>query len=450
LALLGCAMKVKLWSVVFPALAFALGVFCSSMMSGLLISPPPPPPPFRPEQKADAASSAVADATASLSPVASVPLPASFIDPRSKAVFYDGLGALAAKEYLKGNAPADSAMQHLLDAVTADQDYAEAWLHLGLIQAMERDSDRAIQLFHKVLDLEPNNFRAQLHIALQHEVREEYDLAKKMYHKIYVDRLPETHIAQYFHDISWPWMEQDVKGKQLYTQDFRTKMNNAIVDVMSIHEFESNPYKHRTMDKDFAKNEYGVLKGFLQPIMLARVRKYIAWLESTGAHRPDAGQHKAGQAKRHTALNERMARLLYGIASPYVSNVLGRPVRPSYSFMGIYHDQSDLPHHRDNEQCEYTVSIEVDAQPQGYKWPIYVCNEHRNGGDWKEKCPGGETALESMPGDAVMIRGRFRTHRRDKLAPNAKVSQIFLHFVNIDYRGGLMPGDKAESGVPTE
>jgi hypothetical protein len=26
-------------------------------------------------------------------------------------------------------------IQHLLDAVTADQDYAEAWLALGLLQA---------------------------------------------------------------------------------------------------------------------------------------------------------------------------------------------------------------------------------------------------------------------------------------------------------------------------
>jgi tetratricopeptide (TPR) repeat protein len=444
-------MKIKLWSVVMPALAFGMGVLVSSLMSGMLITPPPPPPLPPPKPVVDASSSDH-NADASAAHAQSVALPASFIDPRSKAMFYDGLGVLAAKEYLKGNAPADSAMQHLLDAVTADQDYAHAWLHLGLIQAMERDSDRALQLFHKVLDLEPNNFRAQLHIALQHEARGELDLAKGMYHKIYVDRLPETHIAQYFHDVESPWLNEDVKGKQLDTKDFRTKMNNAIIDVLVIHEFEPNPYQHRTSDKDFKTKEMAVLKGLLQPIMLARVQKYLTWIESIGAHSKDGQRTEGGHpaATRKTALNERMARLLYGIVSPYISNVLGRPVKPSYSFMGIYTDQTDLFAHRDNDQCEYTVSIEVDVQPKGYKWPIHVCNEHKAGGDWKEKCGGSETALESTPGDAVMFRGRFRTHRREKLAAGAKVSQIFLHFVNIDYRGGLMPGDKASAGVPTE
>ena len=31
----------------------------------------------------------------------------------------------------------------------------------------------------------------------------------------------------------------------------------------------------------------------------------------------------------------------------------GRPVRPSYSFMGVYYNEAVLLPHRDNHQCEY-------------------------------------------------------------------------------------------------
>lgn len=436
-------MKIKLRTVVFPAVAFVFGVVCSSMMSSLLVAPPPPV--TQAVAVADEPAHVIEDEPLDDKHAASpVPLPANFIDARSKAVFYGGLGVLAAREYLKGKATADTAMQHLLDAVTADQDYAEAWLCLGLLQAMERDSDRALQLFHKVLDLEPNNFAAQLHVAVQHEVRGEFELAKTMFHKIYVDRLPETHIAQYFYDVQSPWLDADVKGKQLNTPEYIKKMNEFVVDVLAIAHFEPNLYAYRTRDESFESAQAVLLDKLIPPIMLSRIQRYYAWLDQSGAHTRDAlPAHPA--ALRSVAVNERMGRVLSGVLSPYIANVLGRPVKPAYSFVAVYSDAAELSAHKDAEQCEYTLSISVDKSALAPAWPLFVCKAKLT-----DACTGNEHVFATALGDAVLYRGRFHTHRREKLPPNTKVTQLLLHFVNIDYRGGLLPGGKATAGVPTE
>ena len=51
-----------------------------------------------------------------------------------------------------------------------------------------------------------------------------------------------------------------------------------------------------------------------------------------------------------------------------------------------------------------------------------------------------------QPGDAVLLMGRFHTHRRNKLPKGAKSMSIFLHWVNIEYEGELKAGGKAVKG----
>ena len=42
--------------------------------------------------------------------------------------------------------------------------------------------------------------------------------------------------------------------------------------------------------------------------------------------------------------------LMFGISE--MGWAAGRPVRPSYSFMGVYYNEANLLPHRDNHQCE--------------------------------------------------------------------------------------------------
>ena len=55
----------------------------------------------------------------------------------------------------------------------------------------------------------------------------------------------------------------------------------------------------------------------------------------------------------------------------------------------------------------------------------------------------------TQTGDAVLLMGRFHTHRRDKLPKGAKSMSIFLHWVNIEYEGELKAGGHALSGYAT-
>ncbi len=77
--------------------------------------------------------------------------------------------------------------------------------------------------------------------------------------------------------------------------------------------------------------------------------------------------------------------------------------------MGLYYNEAELAPHRDNNQCEYTMSIQVharahacaharahtrahtfvlqvDMQPETVRYPIFVCEETTPRGNWRELC----------------------------------------------------------------
>ena len=56
----------------------------------------------------------------------------------------------------------------------------------------------------------------------------------------------------------------------------------------------------------------------------------------------------------------------------------------------------------------------------------------------------------TQTGDAVLLMGRFHTHRRDKLPKGAKSMSIFLHWVNYEFDGEVKSGGKATGGYATK
>ncbi len=76
----------------------------------------------------------------------------------------------------------------------------------------------------------------------------------------------------------------------------------------------------------------GVLTGVLTRV-LTGVLTGAPVRSSRGTHKGTrkvlTGVLSLPQAQRAVAVNERMGRLLAGVLSPYIANVLGRPVKPS-------------------------------------------------------------------------------------------------------------------------
>ncbi len=99
---------------------------------------------------------------------------------------------------------------------------------------------------------------------------------------------------------------------------------------------------------------------------------------------------------------------------PYVSEVCGEPVLPTYTYARIYRHGEALPQHRDRDACEisWTLNLAQDSD-----WPIYI------------RRPDGEVAGVSLrPGDAMMYLGCDADHWRDRFDGQEFV-QLFMHYV---------------------
>ena len=80
-------------------------------------------------------------------------------------------------------------------------------------------------------------------------------------------------------------------------------------------------------------------------------------------------------ARRHTLHNESLSRWLQQQILLLVTSILPEPVKPSYTYLGFYVPGGVLHKHTDREQCEYTISLTIDATPSAAAsdaWPLYA------------------------------------------------------------------------------
>lgn len=125
--------------------------------------------------------------------------------------------------------------------------------------------------------------------------------------------------------------------------------------------------------------------------------------------------------------NDPLGRALLHRLTPLVEQVVGRPLRQSYSFAMDYRAGAKLEAHIDRPQCEYTISLLLDYLPaleNGCSpWPLEV-----------ELSAGTPFArLFQAPGDAVLFCGRELRHRRPIIPTGASSLVLMLHWVDADF-----------------
>lgn len=100
---------------------------------------------------------------------------------------------------------------------------------------------------------------------------------------------------------------------------------------------------------------------------------------------------------------------------PYMNELVGEILFPTYTYCRIYGNGDELPPHTDREACEISITLHLGSD--GVEWPIYL------------KKPNGETVeLSLKPGQAVLYLGCVATHWREKFA-GQEYGQVFLHYV---------------------
>ena len=160
----------------------------------------------------------------------------------------------------------------------------------------------------------------------------------------------------------------------------------------------------------------------------------------------DAGVVTFGdrRTERYFAYNDPVARLLMSQYTAYIARVVGHPVKPSYSYMISYRDESELTPHQDREQAEIVVSIQLRMFPECDVWPLWIGAEPQEPKRGDAELPAQHLRRSHVlyNGDAVVFRGRRMIHWREKMAPGTRSTMLLIHYVHADYKGPLKVGLK--------
>ena len=113
-----------------------------------------------------------------------------------------------------------------------------------------------------------------------------------------------------------------------------------------------------------------------------------------------------------------------------VERAVGKPLRPTYTYLSAYVQGADLPPHTDRADCEFTVSLLVD-KPAGSSWNIYVHlpkQPVKHAGRCDATPPLDEcAAVDCEAGGVMLFQGTDHVHFRRTLV-DSHYTVLLLHY----------------------
>jgi hypothetical protein len=174
---------------------------------------------------------------------------------------------------------------------------------------------------------------------------------------------------------------------------------------------------------DFERG-FAMLPELIPPFHLGSLRRYYRARIRSGAFQKGDNQVPG----RHVAHNEPVARYVQAQLEHIVNDVARARVRPSYAYLAAYEAGAILDRHTDREQCEYSITLCIDATPEPEAqspWPIML--------DTRD----GALKIWQHLGDGLLYRGRYLPHYRDELPEGYSSTSLLLHYVDHDFAGSL-------------
>jgi len=139
------------------------------------------------------------------------------------------------------------------------------------------------------------------------------------------------------------------------------------------------------------------------------------------------------QSNRYKAHNEPMSRILHYECLPLIERIVGKSMKPTYTYLSSYVKGANLPPHTDRPDCEYTVSFVVD-KPKDSNWNIYVHKpqqEVKYKGRYDEKPPLEECEpVDCDAGGLMLFQGTDHIHFREKLEADY-YNVLLLHYCSV-------------------
>ena len=274
---------------------------------------------------------------------------------------------------------------------------------------------------------------------------------------------PTAWIRSAITDIDLPyWLEQDeaevlsqfVAGEPL-KQDLDEKFLRKLIEAEILirpgafrQKCERLSGAIRTAKREFDSTKYTVIKNLLPPSHMRAMSRYYRQYVDHGFMVMGDPQVK----RRYQQYNEPLAAFLQPQFKKLISELASEEVILSYVYAASYEEGAELQPHIDREQCEFSISFQVDYMPEPpdliSPWPLFVEPARLDGKlpkngiifGWdyiKNRENGEKTGIHLANGDGLIYRGRELVHYRYALPPGHRSTSLFFHFVRTSFNGGL-------------
>ncbi len=197
----------------------------------------------------------------------------------------------------------------------------------------------------------------------------------------------------------------------------------------------------------FNENKYVLVEKLLPKEHIKAMQSYYKTYISQGFM--EFGDNQVD--KRFRKHNEPVAKRFHNNLTQLMSLITGKKVIPSYCYAASYLTGAELKPHRDRDQCEFSISFQVDYEPtqtdEKSPWELYLTDpikvpKGRYAFDWEEfnnssDLLGEPKSMNLANGDGLFYKGCELIHYRYSLPENHKSTSLFFHFVAEDFQGDL-------------
>jgi hypothetical protein len=169
---------------------------------------------------------------------------------------------------------------------------------------------------------------------------------------------------------------------------------------------------------------YVTVSNLIHPFHIGALRRYYR-------HRTRTGSFLVGDeqvSRRFAAHNESVARFFHRQLLHAISHIARKELKPSYAYFVSYLSGSELERHVDRAQCDYSVTLCLDASPEPAAespWPIEL-----------ETAEGAKKVYQRL-GDALVYRGCSVPHSRSRLQDGFTSTSLIFHYVDQSFGGDL-------------
>ena len=146
-----------------------------------------------------------------------------------------------------------------------------------------------------------------------------------------------------------------------------------------------------------------------------------------------------------------LANLHWGM-TPAVTELVGKPLLPSYAYFRLYREGDICKVHGDRHACEHSLSLTLaysDDKPWALEFsPVRIDKPYERADDqFRPEEQASSVAMEA--GDAVLYQGVHHHHGRTTPNPNKWSAHAFLHWVDRDgpYADHAFDGQKVPATV---